>query len=314
MELSRDLKGLYRHWALHTAERAHGTDLIPKEVIWFINERMRIWEQKTAGKEPPFTQDPVMAQYRFCNIFRELDRQTVEIHTMLNPLRDNFPLWLLNMFYARMVARPETLRLVGLLSFDTRHNHTIYKRLMASPRPRYGTPYVFPISVIQRSKTPTREQFITAYLPSVMRNVAKEIERWEKMPVYEGVPTVIKPFKFNLMFLWTEVLIDVAYQYPERIDLFKRFPIGPGAAPTYARLAPKEDPSLFVEKLAQARVTTSLTYEGKPLRLSAENWEGIGCEFRKYTNLSQGRGRRRLYKRPEARKRKATRRRSPATV
>lgn len=256
---------------------------------------MRVWEQKTAGKEPPYTHDPILSQYRFCNIFRELDRQTIELHTLLNPLRDDFPLWLLNMFYARLVARPETLRSAGLLSFDKKKNQELYARLVASPRPRFGVPYVFPVSVIQRSGTPTRELFIANYLPGIMRDIAQEIQTWQKMSVYDGVEKILPIFGYNLRFLWTEVLIDVAYQFPEYIDLFKRFPIGPGSAPTFKRLRPGVDPSLFVQELAEMCVTTSLTYEGKQLRLSAENWEGIGCEYRKYTNLCSGHGRKRRY-------------------
>lgn len=295
MELPANLKDLYKHWELHTAEGVTTTKGIPEEMLWFVGERMRVWEQKTLGGKPPYTQDPILAHYRFCNIFRELDRQTIEIHTLLNPLRGDFSLWLLNMFYARMVARPETLRSVGLLSFDEEKNKELYTRLMASPRPRFGVPYVFPVSVIQRSSTPTRELFITQYLPRIMKKVAQEIQTWQKESVYDGVEKVLPIFGFNLRFLWTEVLIDVAYQFPERIDLFKRFPIGPGSAPTFKHLRPSLDPSLFVQELAEMRVTTSLTYKGKPLRLSAENWEGIGCEYRKYTNLKNGHGRRRLY-------------------
>jgi 5-hmdU DNA kinase-like protein len=296
MELPADIKGLYRHWELHTAKSSGSTKLVPREVRWFIDERIRIWEQRVSGKEPPYTKDPVLSHYRFCNIFRELDRQTIEIHTMLNPLRSDFPLWLLNIFYARMVARPETLRHVGLLSFDKGHNKRLYKKLIRSPRPRYGTPYVFPVSVILKSKTPTRELFITQYLPKVMESVAREIQTWHKESVYDGVEKVLRIFGFRLHFLWTEVLIDVAYQFPEYVDLFKQFPIGPGAIPTFAVLAHKKDLSIFVEELAAASVATDITYKGKVLRLSAENWEGIGCEYRKYTNLKAGRGRRRIYK------------------
>lgn len=39
-----------------------------------------------------------------------------------------------------------------------------------------------------------------------------------------------------------------------------------------------------------------LTYKGSNVFLSAENWEGIGCEFRKYTNLINGNGRKRIYR------------------
>ena len=296
MELPTPIKKLYRHWELHVAEKKKGMSAVPEEILWFIDERINMWEQKISGKEPPYTKDAVLSQYRFCNIFRELDRQTIEIHTLLNPLRDNFSLWLLNMFYARMVARPETIASIGLLSFDTKENHTLYKKLMDSPRPRFGTPYVFPVSVIQQSKTPTRELFIAEYLPSVMRKIAQEIELFQKTSVYDGLQRVLLAFGFGLSFLWTEVLIDVVYQFPDRIDLFKRFPIGPGSIPTLQKLSPNKDLSIFVEDLAAAGATTTITYEGRPLRLSAENWEGIGCEYRKYTNLKQGRGRRRLYR------------------
>ncbi len=300
MELPQNLKSLYRHWGLHTADNPTKTAAAPEDILWFINERISIWEQKTSGKAPPYTDDPILAQFRFCNIFRELDRQTIEIHTLLNPLRGDFPLWLLNMFYARMVARPETLRSVGLLTFDINQNKKIYEKLTALPRPRYGAPYVFPISVIQRSNTPTRELFIAKHLPKVMQKIAHEIQTWNKKSVYDGAAQVLPLFGFRLHFLWTETLIDVAYQFPEYIDLFKRFPIGPGAAPTFQILAPGNDGSWLVEQLAAARVPTSITYESKPIGLSAENWEGIGCEYRKYINLKNGKGRRRLFRHPSA--------------
>lgn len=298
MELPQNIYSLYRHWDDHTTPLSAESSIIaiPEKLSWFIKERLRIWEQKISGGLPPYTNDPIMAKYRFCNIFREFDKQTLHYHGMLSPLRDDFPLWLLNMFYARMVARPETLELVGLLSFEKAANRELYEKLTASPRPRYGTPYVFPVSVIQRSKTPTRELFITEFLPTVMHTIAKEITTWKKISVHEGVARILPLFGYNLAFLWTEVLIDVAYQYPEHLDLFARFPIGPGSAPTFKRLAPDVEPSIFVSELANIPFDTGITVSGKQLRLSAENWEGVGCEFRKYTNLNAGHGRKRIYK------------------
>lgn len=297
MEIPKNLKILYRHWKHHVSQkRKYSAETLSKELSWFISERIAIWEKKTCGEKPPLTKDPILQHYRFCNIFREFDKQTIEFHTLLNPLRDDFPLWLLNMFYCRMVARTETIKFVGLLSFDKKKNDLVYKKLLSSPRPRFGTPYVFPISAIQKSKTPTRELFICYYLPLVTKKVAKEITTWKRGSVYEGLQKVLPLFGFNLSFLWTEVLIDTAYQFPEYIDLFKRFPIGPGSEPTMRKFAGKEDLSLFVEMLGKQSIKTSVTYNEKPLVLSAENWEGVGCEFRKYTNLKQGKGRKRLYK------------------
>lgn len=293
MEVPDNIKKLYRHWDIHTASRATKSFPISDHILWFINERNKIWQKKVSGEQPPYTDDSIISIYRFCNIFREFDRQTIEFHTLLNPLREDFPLWLLNMFYCRMIARTETIRSVGLLSFD----QNIYERLVNSPRPRFGTPYVFPISAIQKSATPTREKFIAEYLPSIMGEIAAEMRTWKSKNVYDGVENILPLFKYNLRFLWTEVLIDVAYQFPQYVDLFGRFPIGPGSLPTMKKIDEKMDPTILVTELAQLPFDTGITVDGKPLHLSAENWEGIGCEYRKYTNLKAGVGRKRIYAR-----------------
>lgn len=305
MEIPTEIQNLYRHWGYHTKESKENIfvsmvfddENLYKEILWFINERLSIWKKKVTGEIPPYTQDEILSQYRFCNLFREFDRQTIVFHTLLNPLRDNFPLWLLNMFYCRMVARTETIENVGLLSFDNDNNKVVYERLMNHLRPKFGTPYVFPVSTILKSKTPTRELFMTKFLPTIMKEVASEIGVWNKKSVYDGVEKIIPIFGFNLHFLWTEVLIDVAYQFPEYIDLYARFPIGPGSLPTMNRIHARKDSSVLVTELAMIPLDTGLTINGKKIFLSAENWEGVGCEFRKYTNLKQGKGRKRIYNR-----------------
>ncbi len=303
MEIPLEIQNLYRHWGCHTrtlkenttASKIFTDEILYQEMSWFIHERISIWKKKVGGENPPYSDDKILTQYRFCNIFREFDRQTIVFHTLLNPLRDNFSLWLLNMFYCRMVARTETIEHVGLLSFDLDNNNMVYEKLMNHPRPRFGTPYVFPVSTILKSKTPTRELFMTKFLPTIMKEVANEIGGWDKKSVYDGLTRIIPIFGFNLHFLWTEVLIDVAYQFPEYIDLFARFPIGPGSLPTMNRVDNEMDPSLLVMELIMIPLDTDVTVGGKKLFLSAENWEGVGCEFRKYTNLKQGKGRKRVY-------------------
>jgi hypothetical protein len=42
----------------------------------FARERHSIYLRRAAGDPPPWTDDPVLRTYRFCNIFRELDATT----------------------------------------------------------------------------------------------------------------------------------------------------------------------------------------------------------------------------------------------
>lgn len=106
--------------------------------LWeWINERHAIYIRKElrAGKDPadlwvpqdadleeadpnhfaarpdgPLTDDPVLQQYRFCNVFRELDRVTVWIRRNIQePFADHPDLWLM-LAIARYINWPPTLQ------------------------------------------------------------------------------------------------------------------------------------------------------------------------------------------------------------
>lgn len=304
MEIPLELKKLYSHWLKHTdvstrAKPSSNLDQkILKDIEKFSIQRQKIWEKKTLGKKKPYTKDMVLSKYKFCNVYRELDRQTIEIHIMLKGLEEDFDKWLLNVLFCRLVCNAETIKKVGLLSFRDSNNRGVYQKLLKLPRPKYGSAYIFPISLIMKSDYPTREEFFCFYLPQVTRKCSKLIKSFQEKSVVSSLEEILPAFGFNLRFHWTEVLIDTAYQFPELIDLFKRFPIGPGAKPTMKLLSNEADPENTCLALTNTplREFPHLTFNGKKVHLSVENWEGIACEYRKYSNLKKGTGRRRLYK------------------
>lgn len=305
-EIPSELRGLYKHWQKHVDAGGERASVRAKEVFdssllkkieKFASERMHVWHKRYNSQPQPYTKNKILQDYRFCNIYRELDRQTIEIHKLLKPLEKDFDVWLLNLFFCRFVCKSETIKEVGLLSYNDKNNKEVYEKLLKLPSPKYGSAYVFPISIIQRGKHPTRESFFCLYLPQIMKGVAKEISGFNNISVVGGVEKVVSILKFNFIFHTTEVLIDVAYQFPEYINLFDRFPIGPGSEPTMKRLGSAEPEETCLALVSHKMSSFPyLTYDSKPVLLSAENWEGIGCEFRKYTNLSQGSGRKRKYK------------------
>jgi hypothetical protein len=303
MEINDDLKNLYRHWQQHTDKPpSSGTKTfnskMHKEMIGFANKRMMIYEEKEKGNSPPYSSDPILNKFRFCNIYRELDRQTIFYHKFLRHIRSNFPLWLLDLSFCRFICNTETIEKIGLPSFHENKNTELYQKLLQLPSPKYGNAYIFPISIIQKSKYDTREKFLCFYLPKVIKEVARQIENFNKESVSNVLPKIIELFGFNFRFHWTEILIDVAYQYPDKIDLFKQFPIGPGALPTIKQINDRKTPEEVCLTLTHT-VPDNFNYlelNGEKVYLSTENWEGICCEFRKYKNLLNGKGRKRLYK------------------
>jgi hypothetical protein len=77
--------------------------------IAFIKERHAIYMWRYEGRSKPWTSDPILQQYRFCNVFRELDTVTQWIaRNWRTPYADDPNLWFA-MTVARLVNWPETL-------------------------------------------------------------------------------------------------------------------------------------------------------------------------------------------------------------
>jgi hypothetical protein len=82
----------------------------PQPLFDWINERHAIYLKRAAGVASPWTDDPVLQEYRFTNAFRELDRVTVWVREHIRePFADHPDLWLM-IALARYVCVPEVLQ------------------------------------------------------------------------------------------------------------------------------------------------------------------------------------------------------------
>ena len=79
----------------------------------FMRERHAIYTRRSAGQKPPWTDDPILRDYRFCNIYRNLDRVTRWIHdNWCMPNKGDPDLWFA-MCVARLLNLPESMEAVG---------------------------------------------------------------------------------------------------------------------------------------------------------------------------------------------------------
>ncbi len=79
----------------------------------YVNERHWVYLRKTKGSPWPWTRDPILQEYSFCNVFRELDKVTLWIHTNWRIHNIEHPNLWIAMCLARHVNWPETLAEVG---------------------------------------------------------------------------------------------------------------------------------------------------------------------------------------------------------
>lgn len=84
-----------------------------KELFDFALERHSIAVRKQSGKPKPWTLDPILQQYRFCNVHREADKVTQWIKTnWREPHSDDPDLWFA-MVVARVINWPPSLEAGG---------------------------------------------------------------------------------------------------------------------------------------------------------------------------------------------------------
>jgi hypothetical protein len=79
--------------------------------LWqWIKEREQVRQRKDAGEPHPWTDDPIIGTYRFCNVRREDDRGTVWIRKNIRERFNGHPLLWLMLCIARQINWPATLQ------------------------------------------------------------------------------------------------------------------------------------------------------------------------------------------------------------
>jgi hypothetical protein len=101
-------------------------------LIEFIKKREEVRINKEAGKPKPWTTDPILQHYRFCNVRREDDKVTIWIHH--NWIRPNYghPNLARAILLSRMINWPDTLEEIGFPYYwsKTHYADAIRERMM----------------------------------------------------------------------------------------------------------------------------------------------------------------------------------------
>lgn len=98
----------------------------------FMKERHAIHERRRAGLPKPWTQDRILQEYKFCNVYRELDTETKWIRdNWREPLAEHGYLFFA-MLVARVVNWHETLDDLGIpIPFDAKRFQRVLNKRKA---------------------------------------------------------------------------------------------------------------------------------------------------------------------------------------
>ncbi len=99
------------------------SEVMLQKFFYWINERHNIYLRKQAGEPKPWTEDTIMQDYKFCNVFRELDTTTIWIKENIRDRWADHPYLWFALCAARRINLIDTLKELDdlLVNWDAGH-------------------------------------------------------------------------------------------------------------------------------------------------------------------------------------------------
>jgi len=285
----------------------------------FMYERHMIWVRRFSLKEPPpWTKDRILRDYKFTNVYRELDRGTiwyVEHVCASIRSRDDFQdlLWQTVMY--RLLNRVQTFEKVGLINYDSWLDAR--KDWKKALQKLHETESVFTSAHLTLPTHEIGSNKIDKYIEvldtthKLMPKLVIEIEECTKLEylfdILQQIPCVGDFISYEIC---CDLMLVEAVPFSEN-DWVNP---GPGAKGGIKLIFPlsktTEDFVVAMRKLQHTqedhfkRLKLEFPYfhkdgNGKPKLLTLRSIEHSLCEFRKYCNVKEGMGKPRMKFKPQ---------------
>lgn len=281
-------------------------------LIDFMKARHTVYVKRFSGHPYPWTNDPILNTYRFCNVYRELDKVTRWVHNNIRmPFADHPNLWFM-LCAARQVNWPDSLEELiadkkgawphwkSLKRWDPERFRTILNERKARGEQVYTGAYML-TNVLDRSAPgPHDKPHFTAYrvLGSLL-----PLERDILAAAEVGMEPVHRVLRTGYGwggFMAYEVVCDMRWtryglKWPD-VNTFAH--AGPGALRGLNRLAGRELNALRTEKDALDSMCALLALVRRSWPEPSALWPELElraiehslCEFDKYERVRLGQG------------------------
>jgi hypothetical protein len=257
----------------------------------FIKERERVRIVKEAGKPKPWTDDPILQTFRFCNVRREDDAVTrwIAKHWRNRAAKD---LWFA-MVVARLFNNPDALEAIGFpIPWRSERTRMRLHDRRAAGLKNFNAAYIVSTNGLKMDKVDYVIDIILDQLWEARRLFRPE----PKEPLYK-YHRKLEQARGLGSFMAAQVVADMKYAEPlnKAPDWFTFAAPGPGSKRGLNRVRGM-DPntpwgSSWLNILLELRDAT-LPLLPKDLRnLHAQDIQNCLCEFDKYERIRTGEGR-----------------------
>lgn len=265
-----------------------------KEFVAFINARERHRAAKEAGRRNPSRPDPIISEYRFCNVRRNDDRVTKWIHgNILYPFQESPDLWFF-LVIARLFNNPDTLGSFTNVQYQ-RWTAESWRKTLKALREKgtiFNAAYIVSTNGRAMDKVDYVIDVVLAPLWERRKEIGDKIKRTEFLAV---VQEVLEDEQGLGSFMAAQVVADLKYAHPSRWSDFHTFAAsGPGSRRGLNRVCGHDLNAPWKEAhwravLRALRDATNLRLKMEPL--TAQDIQNCLCEFDKYERARLGEGR-----------------------
>lgn len=259
-------------------------------------ENHRIAKEKgwSAVKAKP---DPIISEYRFCNVRRNDDRVTKWIHdNIMHPLADSDRLWFA-LVIARLFNSPSTLGAFPMVDYE-RWNAEKWRKKLKNLREHgtiFNAAYIVSTNGRSMDKVDYIIDLVLTPLWKARTMMAETINGTKELGMVHGMLMQAQGLG---SFMAAQVVADLKYASPKsRWKDFDTFVAsGPGSRRGLNRvlggpLKQNLPESTFREKLLQLRIATNERIKGHGMKpLTAQDIQNCLCEFDKYERARLGEG------------------------
>jgi hypothetical protein len=262
----------------------------------FIRERQAIYLRRAEGAPKPWTTDPILRRYRFCNIYREQDTVTQWIKdNWRNPHSDEPDLW-----FAMLVARtfnwPNTLHYIGWpVPWRPKRVDAQVGKLLVQGAKVYTGAYVVPMN----GRTGIKHKYLieSIFNPAWARRKDVRPRAGDSLADFNArLQTLFGLGGFN----GAQVICDVKYARHSPLwvahDWLTWAASGPGSRRGLNRVLGRAVAASWREAewlaaLTELRVEVNAALKKDKIELHAQDLQNVCCEWDKYLRVKLGQGR-----------------------
>jgi hypothetical protein len=261
----------------------------PESLFWYwVNERHAIYLRRTAGYPKPWTVDPILRDYKFTNVFRQLDAGTVWLtENFIKPHFDDDPALLaFNIAWYRMFNWVGTGELLG---WRTRWDPKAVKRILRREQDAGGQVFTG-AHIVWGEFGLTKIDGVVDCCTEIHRRRKEIVATSRFMRSLRSTFDVLTQVRGVGGFMAYEIVSDLRHTriLSDARDINRWANVGPGAMRGLRRLNPKVTPA---EALPAMRDLLQRSLDESEHSMELRDIEHSLCEFDKYCRVKYREGR-----------------------